>query len=278
MAGTLYLVATPIGNLQDITLRAIDILRQVDIIACEDTRHTQKLLNHFEIKTRTISYHEHNENERAAQLVARLRNGESIAVVSDAGMPGIADPGFRVVAAATQAGVNVVPIPGPVAFVTAAAVSGIPTDSIYFGGFLPAKKGDRRRRLAECASIPATLAFYEAPHRLVASLTDCIEILGDRKGVVAREITKLHETLYRGLLSEIIAELRSEVKGEIVVLIERSSTGDPAPSASDNVVSRYLELLAGGADRRAALKEAAQDSGLSRSDAYARIESQKSRP
>jgi 16S rRNA (cytidine1402-2'-O)-methyltransferase len=278
MAGTLYLVATPIGNLQDITLRAIDILRQVDMIACEDTRHTQKLLNHFEIKTRTISYHEHNENERAAQLVARLRNGESIAVVSDAGMPGIADPGFRVVAAATQAGVNVVPIPGPVAFVTAAAVSGIPTDSIYFGGFLPAKKGDRRRRLAECASIPATLAFYEAPHRLVASLTDCIEILGDRKGVVAREITKLHETLYRGLLSEIIAELRSEVKGEIVVLIERSSTGDPAPSASDNVVSRYLELLAGGADRRAALKEAAKESGLSRSDAYARIESQKSRP
>jgi 16S rRNA (cytidine1402-2'-O)-methyltransferase len=272
------LVATPIGNLQDITLRAIDILRQVDMIACEDTRHTQKLLNHFEIKTRTISYHEHNENERAAQLVARLRNGESIAVVSDAGMPGIADPGFRVVAAATQAGVNVVPIPGPVAFVTAAAVSGIPTDSIYFGGFLPAKKGDRRRRLAECASIPATLAFYEAPHRLVASLTDCIEILGDRKGVVAREITKLHETLYRGLLSEIIAELRSEVKGEIVVLIERSSTGDPAPSASDNVVSRYLELLAGGADRRAALKEAAKESGLSRSDAYARIESQKSRP
>jgi 16S rRNA (cytidine1402-2'-O)-methyltransferase len=278
MAGTLYLVATPIGNLQDITLRAIDILRQVDMIACEDTRHTQKLLNHFEIKTRTISYHEHNENERAAQLVARLRNGESIAVVSDAGMPGIADPGFRVVAAATQAGVNVVPIPGPVAFVTAAAVSGIPTDSIYFGGFLPAKKGDRRRRLAECASIPATLAFYEAPHRLIASLTDCIEILGDRKGVVAREITKLHETLYRGLLSEIIAELRSEVKGEIVVLIERSSTGDPVPSVSDNVVSRYLELLAGGADRRAALKEAAKESGLSRSDAYARIESQKSRP
>src|SRR5512140_1541877 len=170
MPGTLYLVATPIGNLQDITLRAIETLRSVDVIACEDTRHTRNLLTHLRISKKLISYHEHNEFERAEELADRLLAGESIAIVSDAGTPGISDPGFRIVQRAAEIGIAVVPIPGAVAFVNAAAASGLPTDSLFFGGFLPAKKGERRKRLAMVQDIPATLIFYEAPHRLAKSL------------------------------------------------------------------------------------------------------------
>ncbi|HTH52077.1 MAG TPA: 16S rRNA (cytidine(1402)-2'-O)-methyltransferase [Pyrinomonadaceae bacterium] len=274
MPGTLYLVATPIGNLKDITLRAIDVLREVDLIACEDTRHTQKLLNHFEIKTRTISYHEHNEADRAAQLVERLLNDESIAVVSDAGMPGIADPGFRVVEAAAGAGVTIVPVPGAVAFATAAAASGIATDAIFFGGFLPARTGDRRRRLEECSVIPATLAFYEAPHRLVKSLTDCMDVLGDRKAVVARELTKMHEEIVRGTLSELAGHFSSTpVKGEIVVLIDRGGqrTSDASKDQDLTLDQRVLELQQEGLDKKAALKKAAKEFGLSKSEAYRRL-------
>ena len=192
MPGTLYLVATPIGNLQDITLRALETLRVVDLIACEDTRHTRNLLNHFRISNRTVSYHEHNEQERAEELADRLIRGESIAIVSDAGTPGICDPGFRIVQRAIEIGAPVVPIPGPAAFVNAVVASGIATDSLFFGGFLPAKKGERRKRLEELRDIPATLVFYEAPHRLARSLLDCYEVLGDRQASVARELTKLH--------------------------------------------------------------------------------------
>jgi 16S rRNA (cytidine1402-2'-O)-methyltransferase len=173
------------------------------VIACEDTRHTRKLLTHFGISNKLVSYHEHNETERAEELIKRLKNGDSVAVVSDAGTPGIADPSFRIVQSAIEAGVEVVPIPGASAFVNAAAASGLPTDSLFFGGFLPSKKGDRRKRLLEIADIPATIIFYESPRRLSAALLDAADVLGDRAAVVAREITKLHEEFARGTLSEL---------------------------------------------------------------------------
>jgi 16S rRNA (cytidine1402-2'-O)-methyltransferase len=198
MAGTIYLVATPLGNLEDITLRALRILKEVDLIACEDTRHTGRLLSHFEIKKPLLSYHEHNEAERAAELVHRAQQGESIAVVSDAGMPGISDPGYRVVQEAIAAGVTVVPVPGAVAAEAALAATGLPTEAFRFGGFLPAKKTQRRKALGVLLQETATLIFYEAPHRVVETLTDVAETLGDRPVVVARELTKLHEEFLRG--------------------------------------------------------------------------------
>jgi 16S rRNA (cytidine1402-2'-O)-methyltransferase len=278
MPGHLYLVATPIGNLKDITLRALDVLREVDVIACEDTRHTQKLLNHFGIKAKTISYHDHNEKTRAPEFVERLLNGDSIAVVSDAGTPAIADPGFRLVQAAAEAGINVVPIPGPVAFVTAASTSGLATDAIFFGGFLPARKGERRKRLQECADIPATLAFYEVPHRLAKSLLDCAEVLGNRNAAVARELTKLHEEIARGRLSELANRYSgSAVKGEIVLIIDRSQQGKNVASTHSltegeiTLAERVNELQQQGLDKKAALKTAAREFGLTRSEAYRRL-------
>src|SRR5215204_6467438 len=184
MPGTLYLVATPIGNLHDITFRAVEILKSADVIACEDTRHTRKLLNHLGIAGKLVSYHEHNEKQRAEELAAALEKGNSVAVVSDAGTPGIADPSFRIVQLAIEIGADVVPIPGPVAFVNALIGSGLPTDAVYFAGFLPSRKSERRRRLREVADIAATLAFYESPHRIIAALSDCLEILGDRTAAI----------------------------------------------------------------------------------------------
>jgi 16S rRNA (cytidine1402-2'-O)-methyltransferase len=264
-------VATPIGNLQDITLRALDVLRGVDLIACEDTRHTLKLLNRFDISNKLISYHEHNEHERAEELVSRLARGESIAIVSDAGTPGINDPGFRIVQRAIETGAPVISIPGAAAFVTAAIASGLPTDSIFFGGFLPSKQTERRARLVEVADVPATLAFYEAPHRLLRSLADCYQILGDRQAVVAREMTKLHEEFIRGGLSELASKLsKSTIKGEIVLLIDRqrhlaSSLIDADPTS---VAARVTELESTGLDRKTALKQAAREMNLSKSAAY----------
>ncbi|HEY0048385.1 MAG TPA: 16S rRNA (cytidine(1402)-2'-O)-methyltransferase, partial [Pyrinomonadaceae bacterium] len=200
MFGTLYLVATPIGNLQDITFRAVEILKTVELIACEDTRHTRKLLTHYGISNRLVSYHEHNEHERAEELAARLQDGKSIAVVADAGTPAICDPAFRIVQKALIIGAPVVSIPGAAAFLSALIISGLPTDSMFFGGFLPSKKSERQKRLAEVREIPATLVFYETPHRLAKSLADCAEVLGDRKAVVVRELTKLHEETIRGNL------------------------------------------------------------------------------
>jgi 16S rRNA (cytidine1402-2'-O)-methyltransferase len=275
MRGKLYLVATPIGNLGDISIRALDILRSVDLIACEDTRHTQKLLNHFEIRTKTISYHEHNEAERAEQLLSKLSSGSSVAVVSDAGTPGINDPGYFVVQKAISIGADIVPIPGPVAYINAVIASGLPTDSIYFGGFLPPKKNDRKRRLEELRSTPATLAFYETPHRILVALSDCIEILGDRRAATARELTKLHEEFVRGSISEIISSF-SDVKprGEFVLVIDRERESDM--QSKDELASlpeRVAELESEGMGRKDAMKKAAKEFGLSRSEAYRMIHS-----
>lgn len=275
MDGTLYLVATPIGNLGDITFRAVEVLRAADVVACEDTRHTQKLLNHLAIAKKLVSYHEHNEAERAAELIGRLEEGMSVALVSDAGTPGISDPGFRLVRQAIEKGINTVPVPGAAAFVNAAIVSGLPTDSLFFGGFLPSRSGERRRRLEAVKDIPATLAFYEAPHRLAASLADCFAVLGNREAAVARELTKLHEEIARGRLSELAERYgRERVRGEIVVIIDRDRETAAGPSTT-SIEERFRELEAGGLDRKAALKQAAKEFGLSRSEAYRALNSAK---
>lgn len=272
MLGTLYLVATPIGNLQDISLRSLDVLRAVDLIACEDTRHTRNLLNYFRISNRTISYHEHNEQERAEELADRLVAGESIAIVSDAGTPGICDPGFRIIKRAVEIGAKVVAVPGPVAFVVAAVASGLATDSVFFGGFLPSKKGERLRRLEDVRDIPATLIFYEAPHRLAKSLADCVDVLGDRGAVVARELTKLHEEIARGTLQELAARYRGQkVKGELVLIIGRSTSDAQRHPPDLTLAERIEQLEADGLDHKAALKKAAKEFGLRKSEAYRRV-------
>jgi len=276
MPGTLYLVATPIGNLQDISLRAIEVLRAVDLIACEDTRHTRKLLTHFRISNALTSYHEHNEFERADELGDRLLKGESIAIVSDAGTPGICDPSFRIVQRAHEIGAKVEPIPGAVAFVSAVVASGLATDSIFFGGFLPSKKGERRKRLEEVCNIPATLVFYETPHRLQKSLADCIEVLGDRSASIARELTKLHEEIATGDLSELLNKFsESTVRGEIVLVIDRGEKAVVANADTASLPARVKELENDGNDHKTALKRAAKEFGLSKSKAYRLMESSK---
>lgn len=277
MAGTLYLVATPIGNLEDITHRAIRILREVKIIACEDTRHTRKLLNHYSIQTRTVSYHDHNESDRARELLKELETGVDIAVVSDAGTPGISDPGFQLARLAIEAGIQVVPIPGPSALVSALITSGLPADVFFFGGFLPPRSGARRTRLAELRSTPATLVFYEAPHRIAATLRDALEILGEREAVVARELTKMHEEIVRGRLSELEARFSTgeRARGEMVLVIDRSVIESEPEAGVDGAVTSIAELVAKleseGADHRTALKKAARQLGLSRDEAYRRL-------
>jgi 16S rRNA (cytidine1402-2'-O)-methyltransferase len=275
MAGTLYLVSTPIGNLEDITHRAVRLLREVDVIACEDTRHTKKLLSHYGIGTRTISYHEHNERERAAELLGRLKQGLDVAIVSDAGTPGISDPGFRLARLAIENDVRVVPVPGASALITALVASGMPTDEFFFGGFLPARSGARRTRLGELRSIPATLIFYEGPHRIAATLKDAQEILGEREAVVARELTKMHEEIVRGRLSELAARFSSadSARGEMVLIIDRAvievEVGKDKTVAS--VAALVTELENGGLNHRAALKKAARKLGISRDEAYRRL-------
>lgn len=274
MMGTLYLVATPIGNLGDITIRALETLKSVDLIACEDTRQTGKLLAHFGISAKLLSYHEHNEQARAEELKNLLLAGKNVAVATDAGTPGIADPAFRVVQAAIEAGVNIVPIPGAVAFTSAAIVSGLPTDRLFFGNFLPARKNERRRRLQEAAAIPATLVFYESPHRLKAVLADCLEILGNRRATVVRELTKLHEEAIRGDLKDLIAKYsETEPRGEIVLVIDRSQVQSPKLEVQNlkTIAARVSELESEGLDQRAALKQAAREFGISRSEAYRRL-------
>jgi 16S rRNA (cytidine1402-2'-O)-methyltransferase len=279
MPGTLYLVATPIGNLADITHRALQVLKDVDLIACEDTRHTQKLLNHYGINTKTISYHEHNEQQRARQLVDLLNEGSNIAIVSDAGTPAISDPGFRLVRAAIEIKAPIVPIPGPSALISALIAAGLPTDEFFFAGFLPAKSNQRRTRLDELKSIPGTLIFYEAPHRLASTLKDAYEILGEREAVVARELTKLHEEIKRGRLSELASHYSSanNARGEIVVLIDRNvidaATSEPESSVAA-LVDRYEQE---GLDHRAALKKAARELQLSRAEAYRKLVAERGR-
>jgi 16S rRNA (cytidine1402-2'-O)-methyltransferase len=274
-AGTLYLVATPIGNLEDITHRALRVLREVDVIACEDTRHTRTLLTHFSIQTRTLSYHEHNERERAAELAARLAAGASVALVSDAGTPGINDPGFRLVRACIEQDIDVVPVPGATAFVAALIASGLPTDEFYFAGFLPPRQHARRLRLAALRAVPATLVFYEAPHRIADALADAREVLGEREAAVARELTKLHEEIARGRLTELIARFSGEhtARGEMVLVIDRHvvAAEDAGEPQTQDIAALVAALEGEGLDPRAALKRAAREMGLNRDEAYRRL-------
>jgi 16S rRNA (cytidine1402-2'-O)-methyltransferase len=276
MAGTLYMVATPIGNLEDITERALRVLREVDVIACEDTRHTRVLLNHYGIKTKALSYHEHNERERAAELSELLATGANVAVVSDAGTPCINDPGYRLVNDALARGARVVPIPGATAFVAALVASGLPTDEFFFGGFLPARVTQRRARLMETRSFNSTLIFYEAPHRIAQALADAREILGEREAAVARELTKLHEEIVRGRLSELAERFAFDeaARGEMVLLIDRNVIGVVETDGTNvelDIAARVAALESEGLDNRAALKRVARESGLTRSEAYRRL-------
>jgi len=271
--GCLYLVATPIGNLEDITLRAVRILKEADVIACEDTRHTQKLLNHYGIKKDTVSYHEHNELTRSPELVIELEQGAKIALVSDAGTPGISDPGHRLVTLCLRHRIPVVPIPGPSALIAALAASGLPTEEFLFVGFLPARAGARRKALDALKAESRTLIFYEAPHRVVETLADASEILGARPAVIAREVTKIHEEFLRGALSELLDSARKRApRGEITLLI---GPGDPQMQRVDPSVSlkeRVEQLEAeGGIDRKAALKQAARERGLGKREAYKQL-------
>ncbi|MFL6228682.1 MAG: 16S rRNA (cytidine(1402)-2'-O)-methyltransferase [Pyrinomonadaceae bacterium] len=276
-AGTLYLVSTPIGNLEDVTRRALAVLAEVDLVACEDTRHTRKLLERYGIKTKTVSYHEHNERERAAELAARISEGLNVALVSDAGTPAVSDPGYRLVRAAITQGAHVVPIPGASAFVAALTASGLPTDEFYFGGFLPPRSAARRAKLAQLRSLAATLVFYEAPHRIADTLRDAREMLGEREAAVARELTKLHEEIARGRLSELAERFSGEhaARGEMVLVIDRTvievSTNE-RDAASESVAALVAALERDeGLDQRAALKRAARQLGLSRDEAYRRL-------
>ena len=272
----LYLVATPIGNLEDITLRAVRVLKEVDLIACEDTRQTQKLLNHYGITTRTISYHEHNEMTRASELVKELQEGTSVALVTDAGMPGISDPGFRLISLAIRHHVPVVPIPGASAFLAALVASGLPTESFRFSGFLPAKRRERRAALEAIRPSPRTQVFYEAPHRIVEALSDVVEVLGkDRHVVIAREVTKLHEEFLRGRAGEVLETLKARdgVKGEITLLIgkadEEDSRVETGALARLGVRQRVEQIMAEEkVDEKAALKKVAKERGISKSEAY----------
>ncbi len=270
MAGRLYVVATPIGNLEDITYRAVRVLGEADLIACEDTRQTRKLLDHYGIHKPTISYHEHNEPERSAELAARLAAGAVIALVSDAGVPLVSDPGYRLVKAATEMGIAVHPIPGPSAALAALAASGLPTDSFHFGGFLPSKPGQRARVLEELAGEQATLIFYEAPHRLLETLETIAQVLGPRPVVVARELTKIHEEFLRGTATEVRAQLaaRDAVKGEITLLVGKAT----APPPDDTPIQEAVDVLVrAGAARMDAIKQVARRRGLSKREVYEQL-------
>ena len=285
MTGTLYIVATPIGNLEDITQRALRVLGEVDVVACEDTRRTRVLLNHFGIKTKTISYHEHNERERAEQICKLLVSGKNVALVSDAGTPLINDPGFRLTNAAIELSLPVIPIPGPTAFVNALVASGLPSEQFFFAGFLPARANARRARLEELIAIPATLVFYEAPHRIAATLGDALDVFGNRPAAVARELTKIHEEIARGSLRELIQRFSTgslAARGEMVLVIsgaavdEASTTGETEP-ASRRLIERVSEFEREGMEAKAALKKAARELGLKRAEAYRLLVAQKNR-
>jgi 16S rRNA (cytidine1402-2'-O)-methyltransferase len=273
-SGQLYLVSTPIGNLEDITLRAVRILKEVDAIACEDTRHTQKLLNHYGIKKRLVSYHDHNENTRAPELISELKNGASIALVTDAGTPIVSDPGHRLVALCAENNIPVVPIPGASAALAALAGSGLPTERVLFVGFLPARQGERRRALSELANNSATLVFFEAPHRIANMLSDAAEILGPRPAALARELTKLHEQFLRGTLVDLAKKLHATpLKGEFTLVVDPPPPEDAAAAPKGLTLRQRVEQLirTESLDRKAALKQAAREFGIPRREAYKQL-------
>jgi len=275
----LYLVATPIGNLEDITLRALRVLKESDLIACEDTRQTQKLLNHYGVATRTISYHEHNEMTRAPELVLELERGARVALVTDAGMPGISDPGFRLISLAIRHHMPVVPIPGPAAFLAALVASGLPTDSFRFSGFLPAKRGQRRQMLESIKDSPRTQVFYEAPHRVKQAVEDIVEVLGEgRHIVIAREVTKIHEEFLRGRAGEVLETLkaRGEIKGEVTLLIGKAEEAEKKAPARVSLSQRLRQIMAEEKlDEKTALKKVAKEMGISKSEAYRELQRSK---
>lgn len=270
----LYVVATPIGNLEDITLRALRILREVDCIASEDTRRTAKLLNHYGIRTPQQSHHEHNEARSVARLLSLLRQGKSVALVSDAGTPSISDPGLMLIRACRAEGIPVVPVPGPSAALAALVGSGLPTDAFCFAGYLPPRSAARREKLQDLSALPCTLIFYEAPHRLSAALRDMLEVLGPRRACLARELTKIHEEWLLGNLQEILDDVsaRTEIRGEITLVIGggESPTGRATGTASIGE-SVEQDMRATGANRKEALKAVARRLGISRREAYRRL-------
>jgi 16S rRNA (cytidine1402-2'-O)-methyltransferase len=286
LAPGLYLVATPIGNLEDITLRALRVLKSADRIACEDTRQTQKLLNHFGIQTPTVSYHQHNEAQRARELVDELKQGARIGVVSDAGMPGISDPGMLLVRAAVDAGIPVYAIPGANAALSALVASGLATEKFFYAGFLPAKQGTRRAELDRLAGMSGqgealTLIFYEAPHRILETLEDVEKVWGaECRVVVARELTKLHEEFLRGSVGEVRGELasRERLRGEITLLVEGKAAGGVAGAASASLQERVAELRSGeGLGEMEALKRIARERGISKSEVYRELQWERAR-
>ena len=273
MPGTLYIVATPIGNLEDITYRAVRILGEADLIACEDTRQTRRLLERYGIEARVVSYHEHNERARAAELIAELEAGRSVALVSDAGTPLIADPGYRVVHEARERGIAVIPVPGPSAIIAALSASGLATDSFCFLGFLPPKAAQRRRLLENAAEIDATLVFFEAPHRILETLDDIGAALGSRTLVLGRELTKIHEEFLTGTPETLRSQLagRAAIKGEFTVMVARAEL-PPAPEGQA-IGDEVAALVAAGTPRMEAIKTVARRYGLSKRDIYRRVSS-----
>lgn len=277
--GILFVVATPIGNLEDVTYRAVRVLREAGLIACEDTRHTRKLLDHFAIATPTISYHEHNEIGRAEELVRKLEAGVTVAQVSDAGMPGISDPGYRVIKLAITRGIPVVPVPGPSALTAALAGSGLPSDAFEFHGFLPAKAGPRRTALEGFRGLGHTVVAYEAPHRIREAVEDIVAVLGPgRPVVIARELTKLHEEFIRGTAAQVLAQAQTrEIRGEITLLIGPGES-PPGTVAAGDLVLRLAEIMRDGKiDEKAALKVLARERGVSKSEAYRELQRAKTR-
>ena len=266
--GVLYVVSTPIGNLEDITLRALRVLKEVDLIAAEDTRRTRQLLTHYGIHKPLISYHEHNRRMREKTLLNDLREGKSVALVTDAGTPGISDPGEELVRGAVQEGIPLVSIPGPVALVAALSVSGLPTESFLFYGFLPSKAAARRKWLASLKDRPETLVFYESPRRLSSLLDDAAQTLGERRVMVAREMTKVYEEVYRGTISEVLDQLgKEEVKGEVTVILEGCTSPPPAePPSVMEALKHYSQEM--GLSMKESVGRVAVELGISRRQVY----------
>lgn len=276
-AGCLFVVATPIGNLEDISLRALRVLKEADVIACEDTRETSKLLSHYDIRKRLVSYHEHNELTCAPELVIELEQGAKVALVSDAGTPTISDPGYRLVHLALRHGIQVVPIPGASAFMAALVASGMPVEEFTFEGFLPSRPTQRRKKLRELSAEPRTLIFYEAPHRLQDTLEDALEILGNRPAAIAREVTKVYEEFLRGHIENLLESVRKKApRGEITLLIgppDGEAIHPTAGAAPATPLARRVDeiMIERGVDRKAALKQAARERGLTRREAYKQL-------